>query len=70
MNIESKSGVNISLTGDEIAEAITLYLITHNIHVHGPRTIRVNGELCKVGHVYVDPSGYVVANGKDYGNIT
>ena len=31
--------------------------------VEGARTITVNGELCQVGSVYVDPSGYVVHNG-------
>lgn len=58
-------GVNIELTGDEVAIAIDAYLVSHRIHVNGPRTITVNGELCERGRVYVDPSGYVIDdNGK------
>lgn len=56
-------GVSIDLTGDEVATAIAAYLVAHDINISGPRTIRVNGELCEVGHVYVDPSGFVVSAG-------
>ena len=56
-------GVEIELSGDEVATAIAAYLVAHGIHVNGPRTIRVNGELCESGSVYVDPSGFVVDNG-------
>jgi hypothetical protein len=59
-------GVQIDLTGNEVAMAIHTYLTAHNIHIYGPATISVNGELCKYGGVYVDPSGSVVANGKGY----
>lgn len=52
-------GVEILLTGDEVATAIDAYLVAHGVHVSGPRTIRVNGELCEEGRVYVDPSGFV-----------
>lgn len=52
-------GVAIELTGDEVATAIAAYLVAHNVHVSGPRTITVNGELCEKGRVYVDPSGFV-----------
>jgi len=54
----------IELTGDEVATAIDAYLVAHNVHVSGPRTIRVNGELCKTGLVYVDPSGFVNYDGE------
>lgn len=57
------SGVSIELTGDEVATAIAAYLMAHDIHISGARTITVNGELCEVGHVYVDPSGFVVSEG-------
>lgn len=57
-------GVSIELTGNEVATAIDAYLVAHGIHVSGPRTITVNGELCSEGHVYVDPSGFVVTEGK------
>lgn len=53
-------GVDIHLTGDEVAVAITAYLVARRIHVDGARTVTVNGELCKVGRVYVDPSGFVI----------
>lgn len=56
-------GVNIDLSGDEIAIAIGAYLVAHNVHIQGPRTIKVNGELIEDGYVYVDPSGYVIENG-------
>lgn len=57
-------GVEISLSGDEVAIAIDAYLVAHDIFVFGPRTITINGELCKIGEVYIDPSGFVIKNGK------
>jgi len=57
-------GVEIKLSGDEVAVAIDAYLVAHGIHVDGPRTITVNGELCERGKVYVDPSGSVIHKGK------
>jgi len=59
-------GVNIELTGDEVAIAIDAYLVAHGVHVDGPRTVTVNGELCEHGRVYVDPSGFAVANGERF----
>ena len=53
--------MNIVLTGSEVAIAIDAYLVAHNITVRGPRTVTVNGELCKKGRVYVDPEGFVIA---------
>jgi len=52
-------GVDIDLTGDEVAMAIDAFLVANGVNVQGPRTISVNGELCKEGRVYVDPSGFV-----------
>lgn len=60
------TGVQIDLTGDEIAIAIDAYLTAHDVNVRGARTITVNGELCEKGEVYVDPSGFVVAKGIKY----
>ncbi len=58
-------GVLIELEGDEVARAIDSWLVGQGIHVSGPRTIRVNDELCESGSVYVDPSGFVItAKGK------
>lgn len=57
-------GVSIELTGDEVALAIDTWLVAHDVHVRGARTIRVNGGLCEAGRVYVDPSGFVIADGK------
>lgn len=56
-------GVSIELTGDEVATAIDAYLVAHNVIVVGPRTVHVNGELCRSGRIYVDPSGYAINNG-------
>jgi len=56
-------GVNVELDGDEVATAIGAYLVAHGVHVVGPRTISVNGELCEFGRVYVDPSGFVISGG-------
>ena len=63
---EYGTGVQIDLTGDEVATAIDAYLVAHGIYVDGARTIRVNGELCERGQIYVDPSGRVVANGEGW----
>jgi hypothetical protein len=64
-------GVEIDLSGDEIAAAIDLWLYSQGVIVNGPRTIRVNGELCGDGWVYVDPSGSVISSGKRFnGNGT
>lgn len=57
-------GVSIELTGDEVAIAISAYLVSHGVYISGPRTVTVNGALCEAGEVYVDPSGFVVANGE------
>lgn len=60
------TGVDIILTGNEVATAIDSYLVSHNIHVDGARTITVNNELCKEGRIYVDPSGFVISKGKKF----
>ena len=57
------TGVLIELTGTEVATAISAYLVAHNIHIQGPRTITVNGELIEEGSIYIDPSGYAVVDG-------
>ena len=43
---EYGTGVQIDLTGDEVATAISAYLVAHGIHVVGAKTITVNGEFC------------------------
>jgi hypothetical protein len=53
-------GVEITLSGNEIALAISAYLVAKGVHIEGPRTITVNDEFCEEGLVYVDPSGYVI----------
>jgi hypothetical protein len=57
-------GVSIELSGDEVATAIDARLVAHGVHVSGSRSITVNGKRCESGHVYVDPSGFVNANGE------
>jgi hypothetical protein len=56
-------GVSIDLTGDEVAIAIDAWLVANGVHVSGPRTVSVNGEMLENGHVYVDPSGFVIKDG-------
>ena len=56
-------GVRIQLSGVEVAMAIDAWLVAHGVHVSGSRTIRVNGDLCMSGRVFVDPSGYVISDG-------
>ena len=63
-------GVTIKLSGDEVATAIEAYLVAHGVIIVGPRTIRINGELCTKGKVYVDPSGFVINRGVRYGKLT
>lgn len=57
-------GVNVDLSGSEVARAIDAYLVARGVFVSGPRTITVNGELCETGRVYVDPAGFVIRKGK------
>ena len=64
--LEYGPGVMIELNGEEIATAIDAYLTAHCVHVSGPRTINVNGELIENGGVYVDPSGFVISEGEKY----
>lgn len=61
---EYGTGVQIDLTGDEVATAIDAYLVAHGVYVDGARTITVNGELCREGEIYVDPSGSVISKGE------
>ena len=61
-------GVEITLTGDELATAIDAYLVAHGIIVRCPSTISIDGEICRDcnSFIYVDPSGFVVTNGTKY----
>lgn len=62
----SGPGVDITLTGEEVAEAISAYLVSRGVKIDGPRTICVNGELCDIGTVHVDPFGKVVWRGEEF----
>lgn len=64
--IEYGPGVTIELTRNELATAIDSYLVAHSIYVCGSRTITINGEICKdvSCEIYVDPSGFVIADGE------
>ena len=59
-------GVDIELSGTEIANAILAYIVSCGAHIDGPRTITVNGELIYSGRIYVDPAGFVIAKGKKF----
>ena len=56
-------GILIHLSKEEVATAISAYLTSHCIQVHGARTISIEGEQVKPAEIYVDPSGYVVVRG-------
>lgn len=58
--------VSVVVSGDEVAIAIIAYLAAHNVYVSGPRTVRINGDLCAKGEVNVDPSGFVMFDGFKY----
>lgn len=53
------SGISIIMDGNEVATAIDAWLVTKGVNIQGPRTIAVNDERCKHGHIYVDPSGSI-----------
>lgn len=57
-------GVSIELKKGEVAAAIVHWLHGQGVYVSGPKTVTVGGELCEKGHVYVDPSGFVMHKGK------
>lgn len=60
-------GVSIEMTGDEVARAIMAWLVGRGVHIDGPRTVTVNGELCEAGRIYVDPEGFVITpRGRKY----
>ena len=60
---EFGTGINIELTGDELAHAIYTFLYAKDVHINGSATVTVNGEKCKSASIYVDPSGYVIKKG-------
>lgn len=57
---EYGKGVDIILSGEEVAIAIMTYLTAKGVYISGPKTITVNGELCKNGRVYIDPDGFCI----------
>ena len=63
---EYGTGVQIELTGKEAALAILSYLVARDVHISGPRTIRINDELIDRCSVFVDPSGKVTADGEGF----
>ena len=58
-------GVVVLMTEDEVALAVTSWLVTHNVYIFGPRTVRVGGAWCGA-EVFVDPEGSAIADGKRY----
>lgn len=53
-------GVDITLSGEEVSRAIMTYLTAKGVYISGARTITVNGELCEIGRIYIDPSGFCI----------
>lgn len=58
----------IELDGNEVATAIAAYLVAHDIHVSGPRTIRTAapepGLATGGARIYVDKTGRVLVHGE------
>lgn len=52
-------GVDIVLSGDELAQAIFDYIKSQGAIIEGPMTARANGGRCMSARVHVDPSGMV-----------
>lgn len=59
-------GVSITLSGDEVAQAIYAYLVAHGVYINGPRTVSSEGKLMGKTQVYVDPAGFVIYEGEKY----
>jgi len=60
------TGINIELTGDEVARAIDSFLVAKGVSVSGSRTIKINGKSSDhaIVSIFVDPSGFVTNKGK------
>lgn len=61
--------VSVEMTGSEVALAIMAYLVAHDIHISGPKTITVNGSLIENGRVFIDPSGFLVCDGERHPHV-
>lgn len=59
-------GVDIHLTGNEVALAIHAWLTGQGVFITGACTVTVNGQMVQTGRVYVDPSADVIASGERY----
>lgn len=61
-------GVLITLSGEEMAKAVMLWLHSQDVIVRGPATIRYDGEFLQdnLATVYVDPSGFVIADDQKF----
>ena len=61
-------GTKFILSGNEVARAISAYLVAHRWHVSGPRTIRLlepdPGQATGGATILVDPSGKCHRNPK------
>lgn len=65
---DTRLGVRIELDADELARAVRMFVLAHNVIVTGPNTVTVEtheGEtgLCGGAGIYVDPSGSVLVDG-------
>ncbi len=52
-------GAEISLDGNELAEAIFDYVTKNGLIIKGPCTARIDNKLCTGASVYVDPSAKI-----------
>lgn len=59
-------GIDIELTGNEVALAIEAWLVGQDVHIRGSRTIHVNEDLIENARIYLDPSATLMARGKGF----
>ena len=59
-------GVQIDLDGNEVALAITAWLVANDVFINGARTVMVDDGCPICGGVYVDPSGSVIHKGERF----
>ncbi len=58
-------GIEIELTGNELAQAIETWLMAQGVLITGARTTTVNdGDPCGSARVFVDPGGFITTAGQ------
>ncbi len=63
-NTEYGMGISISLSSEQVCQALIKYIDELGVKIDGPRTITVNGKLVIGANIYVDPSGTISMHGR------